>query len=78
MKVIIDEIHRVTVSNVYNIDIEEYKEWLNDRESDDDTLLDYIYDSINEPTDYWEEDSEFISSYVSNDKDLHNIVNNTK
>lgn len=76
MKVKINEVFRTVVTNVYDVNPVKYNEWLDGRESDDDNLLDYIYESMEEPLDYWEDDGEFMSSYVYDANDLHNTVNN--
>ena len=76
MKVKINEVFRTVVTNVYDVNPEKYNEWLNGRKSTDNELLEFIYNSIDEPTDYWEDDAEFMSSYVYDADDLHNTVNN--
>ena len=75
MKVKINEVFKAVVTNVYDVNLEKYKEWLNGKESNDDNLIDYIGESMNEPLDYWDDD-EFMSSYVYDDNNLHNIINN--
>lgn len=76
MKVEVFESFKTIHGNIYDIDIEKYKKWLNGRESNDDLLLDYIYCLMGCPIDDWEDDSEFVTSYINDSNNIHSIINN--
>lgn len=75
MKVEVFEAFKTIHGNIYDIDIEKYKKWLNGRESNDDLLLDYIWFLMEEPIDDWEDDNEFITSYINDSNNIHKIIN---
>lgn len=75
MEVEVFEAFKTIHGSIYDIDIEKYKKWLNGRESNDDLLLDYIWFLMEEPIDDWEDDSEFITSYINDSNNIHKIIN---
>lgn len=75
MEVEVFEAFKTIHGSIYDIDIEKYKKWLNGRESNDDLLLDYIWFLMKGPIYDWEDDNEFITSYINDSNNIHKIIN---
>lgn len=75
MKVEITRTERIDYIEKYDIDVEEYKEWLDGEEHNDSTLLDYIEECGLEPTDTYEDGADLVDLFVSNSRELDKALN---
>lgn len=74
MKVKVTEIMKVEYVKVYDIDVGEYKEWLDGDEHTDNALLNFIYENDLYPDDSYECDSDSLDTWVSDSHELENTL----
>lgn len=75
MKVEVTRTERLSYIEEYDIDVEEYKEWLDDEEHNGNTLLDYIEENYLEPVNTYDDSADLIDLYVSDSHELDKVLN---
>ena len=75
MKVEITKTLSVDYIEKYDIDVEEYKEWLDGDEHSDHTLLNYIQENDLIPDSEYEDGSDLTDIFVSDSHELDKALN---
>lgn len=75
MIVQIGEEYRTTFIKHFDIDIEDYNDWLDGEEPTEDNLLDYIYEMELEPKDIFEGNSDCLDFYIDDADNLFKDLN---
>ena len=74
MKVKVIEADRVEYVQEYDVDVKEYKKWLNGDKHSDNVLLTYIYENDIYPKDSYEQDSDWLDAWISDSHELENAL----
>lgn len=61
----------------FDIDIEDYKDWLDGENPTEDNLLDYIQEAELDPSNAWNDKNQCIDSYIEDDmNEIFKALNN--
>lgn len=78
MIVQVGEEYRTIFTKQFDIDIDDYNDWLDGEEPTEDNLLDYIYEIDLDPEVTWEDASYCINSYIDDVNNLFKELNERK
>lgn len=70
------EIYRTKFIKHFDIDIEDYRDWLDGEKPTEDNLLEYIYELGLDPEVTWEDGSTCLDSYVDDMDEVFEKLNN--
>lgn len=76
MIVQVGENYRITYIKHFNVDIEDYKDWLDGEEPTEENLLEYIYEADLDPENAWEDNCDHMDSYIDSINEVFDELNN--
>ncbi len=76
MIVQVGEEYWITYIKHYDVDIEDYKNWLDGEKPTEDNLLDYIHEIGLDPENAFEDNRDYMNSYIDDINEVFEELNN--